>query len=72
IQAARAQAGPDLEKLQYELVDPLLARIDKAIGEVALAGNYAYILDTGSGAVLYAAKGDDITAQVKAKLGITP
>jgi outer membrane protein len=67
IDDARTQAGADLEKLQEELISPLLARIDAAIAEVAAAEGYAYVFDAGSGVLLYAG-GTDLTLLVKAKL----
>lgn len=70
LDGARQQAGTDMERVQEELLTPVLARIDTAIAEIAAAGGFSYVLDTGSGTVLYFDKGIDLMPEVKAKLGI--
>jgi outer membrane protein len=41
-----------------------------AINAVAQEKGYAYILDLASGSVIYFQGGEDVTADVKTKLGI--
>lgn len=67
---ARDKAQEDLQKQEQELLAPMVERTNKAISEVAAAGNFTYIFDTSTGMVLYYDKGEDILPAVKAKLGI--
>jgi outer membrane protein len=67
---AQEKAQEDLQKQEQELLAPMIDRTNKAISEVAAAGNYTYIFDTSAGMVLYYDKGDDILPAVKAKLGM--
>ena len=56
-------------KRQTELTQPLFDKLGEAIDQVVVEGGYDYIFDTT--ALLYIAdNADDITAKVKAKLGI--
>ena len=55
---------------EQELLNPLIDKAKKAIEEVAKEKGYTYILDTGTGVVLYWESGDDIMSFVKDKLGI--
>lgn len=67
---AQEKAQEDLQKQEQELLAPMVERTNKAISEVAAAGNFTYIFDTSTGMVLYYDKGEDILPAVKAKLGI--
>ncbi len=62
--------GPDGEAAQkeYELSKPLIDKINTVIRLVALKDNYAYVLDSTAGSVLYAKDELDITAKVLAEL----
>ena len=62
--------GPDGEaaKKEYELSKPLIDKIDTVIKLVALKENYAYVLDSAAGSVLYAKDELDITNKVLAEL----
>lgn len=53
-----------------ELLTPIQARITNAIQEVAKENGYTYIFDKSLGLILYADPGTDVSAMVKAKLGI--
>ncbi len=55
---------------RQELLDPIIKAINEAIEAVGKEGNYTMIFDESSGAILYNLKGEDITAQVRAKLGM--
>jgi outer membrane protein len=67
---AQEKAQEDLAKQEQELLAPMVDRTNKAIQEVATAGNFTYIFDTSAGMVLYYDKGEDILPAVKTKLGI--
>lgn len=53
---------------EYELSKPVIEKINTAIKLIALKGNYAYILDSTAGTVLYGDDKYDITAQVLMEL----
>ena len=64
-------AGADLQQKQQELLTPVIEKIRKAINEVGAENNYTYIFDLSTQSIVYqSSKSNDITAQVKAKLGI--
>lgn len=62
--------GTDGEAAQkeYELSKPLIDKINTAIRLIALRENYAYVLDSAAGSVLYAKDELDITNKVLAEL----
>jgi len=70
IQAFQQSADQDLSAKQAELFNPLIEKVKNAITEVAKENNYNYILDVGTGAVLFYDNGDDVLPLVKKKLGI--
>ncbi len=47
-----------------ELLQPILEKLKKVIEDIAVKENYSYIIDSSSGAVLYAKPAYDITDQV--------
>lgn len=53
-----------------ELLAPIQSKINNAIKEVAADKGYTYIFDSSLGLVLYADPSTDVSAQVKAKLGL--
>lgn len=63
------QANQDLAVKEGELLQPMYDRCNAAIKKVAEANGYTYILDTSSGVVLHAG-GTDVSALVKAELGM--
>lgn len=69
IQDFRASADQDLQKKQQELFNPLIQKIKDAITAVGKENGYNYILDIGTGAVVYY-DGDDVIELVKKKLGV--
>ncbi len=69
IQAFQASADQDLQKKQQELFNPVIQQIKDAITAVGKENNYNYILDVGTGAVVFY-QGDDVLGLVKKKLGI--
>lgn len=69
IMDAQEKAEADIAKLEQELMQPIIARADEAIGAVAGAQRYTYVLDSGAGLLMYPG-GTDLMAAVKAQLGI--
>ncbi|MNU14844.1 periplasmic chaperone [compost metagenome] len=56
-----------IEKKREELIKPVLEKAQKAIKDYGTANGYDYILN--SEGILYAKDSDNVTAQIKAKLG---
>ncbi len=71
IMAFKENANTGLQKKTEELMGPINKQIKDAIKTVAKEGNYAYIFDSGAESLLFANDADDVTSQVKKKLGIT-
>lgn len=69
IQDFRASADQDLQKKQGELFNPLIQKIKDAITAVGKENGYNYIMDIGTGAVVYY-DGDNVIELVKKKLGV--
>jgi len=71
-------AKTSMQKKQVALLEPVLAKVQKAIDEVGKEKDYSYILSThadygGSAIILYAkSKEDNISDLVLKKLGVTP
>lgn len=64
-------AQQDINKAQQEKMKPILAKVQNAIKELGTAGGYVYIMDTSSGIpFINETLSTDITAQLKAKLGV--
>jgi outer membrane protein len=63
-------ATEDLQKLERELMRPIVEQIKKAIEEVAKEKGYSYVLDNSSGNILYSTPNDDLMPAVKKKLGL--
>jgi outer membrane protein len=60
-----------LMEKQQELLEPLEDKVMAAVKDIAKEKGYTYIFDTSPGtSVLYSPDSDDITALLKAKLGI--
>lgn len=55
---------------RQEMLQPLIDKVNNAIKQVAMEGQYTYIFDSSAGMLLYAQDSLDVTAVVKAKLGI--
>ena len=57
---------------QNQLLQPIIDKVNAAITAVAKEQGYTYIFDRsdGTGVLLYADEGSDISSSVKAKLGI--
>ena len=71
IQNFQQMAAQDLQKQQETLLAPITDKIQKAIQAVGAEGGYTFIYDLSIPAVVYSGAGaEDVTPQVKAKLGI--
>ena len=70
IQSVQKVAQEEVGKKQQELMAPIQTKVMNAINAVAKEKGFAYVLDLGTGAVIYADGGEDITPAVKTKLGI--
>lgn len=64
------ESAQTMAKKRDELLQPILDRVNKAIGEVAKESNYTYIFDASTNVLLYADESADVTALVKKKLGL--
>lgn len=71
IQNFQQVAAQDLQKQQEALLAPITAKIQSAIQAVGQEGGYTFIYDLSIPTIVYIGAGaEDVTAQVKAKLGI--
>lgn len=61
-----------LQDLNTSLIQPIVAKADKAIQDVGKEGGYVYVFDVSGGQVLYfdETKSTNIMPQVKTKLGL--
>ncbi|MFB2119738.1 OmpH family outer membrane protein [Parapedobacter sp. 2B3] len=64
-------AQEELQKKNEELFAPIVQKANTAIQSVAKEKGYAYVFDIANPGISYFAGGDDLTADVKTKLGIT-
>lgn len=71
IQNFQQVAAQDLQKQQEALIAPISSKIQSAIQAVGQEGGYTFIYDLSIPTIVYIGAGaDDLTSQVKAKLGI--
>ena len=72
LQEFQQMASSDMQKKQMELLQPIQQKCVDAIKEVAQAGGYIVVFDMATGSLAYIdeAATTDISAEVKAKLGI--
>ncbi len=55
---------------EQSLLQPILTQVNDVISAVANEKGYQYVLDQSTGGILFTDKTGDITAEVKAKLGL--
>lgn len=65
-------AQEELLQAEQDLMVPLQQKVLDAIKEVSTEGEFSYVLDLSSGAVIFFEGGIDISPMVKEKLGIDP
>ena len=72
IESTQQSAQEKIQQKKQDLYTPILEKADKAIKDVAKEKNYDYIFDVNSqgGGIVYSKDEYDVTALVKAKLGI--
>ncbi len=70
IQKFEQQAQQAVNAKRESLLKPILDKVEAAVKSVATESNYLMILDTSSGAFLFASDADDVSALVKQKLGM--
>jgi len=65
-------AEEELQQVQYELMQPVLLKAEKAIKDVSKENGFTYVFDMARGPIIYfdPAKSENILPKVKAKLGI--
>lgn len=68
LQQRAAQIEQQATARQDELMKPVMDRVQKAIDEIRVAGNYGIIFDVASGAMVAADSTLDLTTQVIEKL----
>ncbi|MDH5827631.1 OmpH family outer membrane protein [Sphingobacterium sp. SG20118] len=64
-------AQEDLNKKEEELISPIHKKVTDAITLVSKEKGFAYVFDISSTNIPYFQGGDDLTADVKTKLGIS-
>jgi len=75
IQKLEQDSQADLQKKQGALMDPIYAKVGKAIDDVAKENGYSLILSAqfqGLTIVLYGDQGVDVSDLVLKKMGVTP
>lgn len=71
IQKFQDQAQQDLQQKRTDLFKPIQDKALKAVSDVAAENGFTYILDTGTGAVVYTSPdAQNIMPLVKTKLGL--
>ena len=70
IEKAQQEMQQNLSKKSEDLLKPIRDQINQAIIDVANENGYTYIFDYSLGIILYAEESADVSALVKAKMGI--
>ena len=71
IQNFQQTAAQDLQRQQDTLLAPITQKIQNAIQAVGAEGGYTFIFDQAAGSILYTGNNaEDVSAKIKAKLGI--
>jgi len=71
IQEVQQVAQQELQTKQNELFTPIFQKANTAVQGVAKEKGYAYVFDVANASIPYFAGGDDLTTDVKTKLGIS-
>lgn len=72
MQEVEQRAQQEVGQKREEIFQPVFAKAESAIQSVAKEKGFAYVLDIAQQSVLYFDGGEDISADVKTKLGIDP
>ena len=71
IQNFQQTAAQDLQRQQETLLAPITQKLQNAIQAVGAEGGYTFIFDQAAGSIIYTGtNAEDVSAKVKAKLGI--
>lgn len=70
MQESQQLAEQELRQKEEELMSPIYQKAGTAVQNVAKEQGYAYVFDIASTSIPYFQGGDDLTDQVKTKLGI--
>ncbi len=70
IQQYEQEMQQQMAEKRKVLYQPLLDKVNKAIGEVAKEQGYTYVVDVTSGSLLYADEKNDLQNAVRQKLGL--
>jgi outer membrane protein len=70
IDAYRQEMDQKIGARRQAYLKPILEKVDGAIKSIGKEKNYAFIFDTSTGGTLFALESEDISAAVKAKLGL--
>lgn len=71
INDAKVKAQQELETKNAEIFNPIKIKADAAIKSVSKEKGYAYVFDIANTGLVYFDGGEDITALVKTKLGVS-
>jgi outer membrane protein len=71
IQTAQQAAQEDLNKKEEELIAPIHRKVAEAVSAVSKEKGMAYVFDISSTNIPYFQGGEDLTAAIKTKLGIS-
>ncbi|WP_257670255.1 OmpH family outer membrane protein [Parapedobacter tibetensis] len=71
INESQRMAQEEMGKKEEELFTPIFQKANTAVQSLAKEKGYAYVFDVANSSIPYFAGGDDLTADVKTKLGIT-
>jgi len=70
-QGLQQQAQTAVDKKRQELYGPLVEKVNKTIAALAVEKGYDYVMDAGTGTVIWVRPGsNDLTADVRLKLGL--
>jgi len=70
IQDFQGKAQEALAKRETTIMEPIIKKARDAIAAVAKANGFSYVIDSGTGALLYYPEGEDLLPLVKKQLGI--
>ena len=69
IQAFLAKADKDVKKLEQDLKEPIMKKINNALEDIGIEGHYTYIFDTSKAPVAFQGEGAvDLTKELKQRL----
>ncbi len=71
IKAYQEQAQKDMEKMQGDLINPILEKANKAIQDVGTKNGFTYIFDTSARSIVFVSPtSENVLPLVKKELGI--